>query len=109
MSTDESQNGGTPDALGDATAGELVDEMKTAEAERAQAVLDQESGKLEDKQRVTVIRAAQARLEELAPAVEAQGDVLESIPEDRAWAQLLDGDGEPVLIDGNPVETELVP
>jgi hypothetical protein len=102
-------NDPTPDALGDATASELVEEMKTADAERAQAVWDQEAAKPDEKQRVTVLRAAETRLEELAPVVDAPGgEVLEAIP-DRGWAQLLDGDGNPVEVDGQPVETDLVP
>lgn len=96
----------TPDVLGDASAGELVEEMKTASLDRAREVQEAELAK--DQPRVTVTRAAQARLDVLELPVEVNGTVLEDGPPEGAWAQLLDRDGEPVQVDGNPVATELV-
>lgn len=88
-----------------ATATELVETLKTATEEEATTILNGETQKPEADQRVTVIRAAQARLDALA----APGGPLEDDPEDAgAWAQLLDDDGKPVLEDGQPVRVDIV-
>lgn len=83
------------------TAAELKEDLKTATAEQATDILNAENQREEP--RVTVVSAAQARLEEL----DQPGEVQDSTPTG-AWAQLLDGDGKPVLVDGKPVATELV-
>lgn len=84
------------------TAAELKEDLKTATADQATDILNAENQREEP--RVTVVSAAEARLAELAQP----GEVLDAEPTG-AWAQLLDGDGEPVLVDGKPVATELVP
>lgn len=89
-------------------AKDVIHDLATADDGQARTLLDEEMAKPEAERRKTVIEAAKARLAELAPVVEVQGEVLESIP-DGGWAQLLDGDGEPVLVDGNPVDAGLVP
>lgn len=94
------------------SAKDLVAELKEADLDRAQAVLTAEQEKPEEERRKTVVAAAEARLAELAPvvALPESAEVLEDgLPEDRGWAQLLDENGEPVLVDGKPVEAELVP
>lgn len=91
-------------------ATELVAELKDADLERARAILTAEQEKPEAERRKSVVAAAEARVAELEPVAEVNGTVLEDgAPEDRGWAQLLGDDGEPVLVDGNPVEAELVP
>lgn len=85
------------------TAADLKTELATADEATATDILNAENAR-EGGPRVTVVDAASARLEELA----TPGETLATVPEDRAWAQLLDGDGQPVLVDGQPVETELV-
>lgn len=84
-------------------ASELVDELKDASAEEVQAILDAEHAR-EPQPRVTVVRAAEQRLAELAPALALPdyAEVVDAEP-DGAWAQLLDDSGEPVLVDGSPV------
>lgn len=84
------------------TATELVDDLKEASPEEAQAILDAEHAR--ETVRVTVVRAAEARLAELAPALALPdyAEVVDTEP-DGAWAQLLDDSGEPVLVDGSPV------
>lgn len=82
------------------TAAELVNDLKEATAEEASDILNAENERPEP--RKTVVAAATARLEEL----DSPGEVLTGTP-DGAWAQLLDGDGEPVLVDGNPVATDI--
>jgi hypothetical protein len=79
-----------------ATAAELVADLADADEEKATAILNGENERPEP--RKTVVAAAQARLEALA----SPGEPLAKVPEG-AWAQLLDGDGNPVLEDGNPV------
>lgn len=83
-------------------AAELITELETASKEEAQAVLtaEQEKG---DQARSTVVKAAEDRLEVLA----VPGEPQEGTPSG-VWAQLLDDDGKPVVVDGNPVRAELV-
>lgn len=83
-------------------ARELITELETADQETAQAVLtaEQEKG---DNARSTVVKAAEDRLAVLAVPGEPQEEEPSGV-----WAQLLDDSGEPVLVDGNPVRTELV-
>lgn len=83
-------------------APELIHDLSTATEDQALAVLvaEQEKG---DAARSTVVKAAEERLEALSIPGEAQ----ESEPSG-VWAQLLDDSGEPVLVDGKAVATELV-
>lgn len=83
-------------------AADVIADLATADREQAQGVLAEESAK--EKPRTTVVAAAQERLEVL----DIPGEPQEEEPEG-AWAQLLDGDGEPVLVDGLPVKTVLIP
>lgn len=87
--------------MSDKTAAELKKDLETASLEEATAVLQEEQEKAEP--RTTVVQAAEARLETLA----VPGEPVEGTPTG-LWAQLLDGDGNPVLVDGAPVQTELV-
>lgn len=89
-------------------ARDVVTELAEADDDQARAALAAEQAKPEGEQRTTVIKAAEARIAELAPVTETEGSVVEGEPSG-AWAQLLDGDGEPVLVDGNPVDAGLVP
>lgn len=89
--------------MAEKNAQDLVKDLETASQEEATAVLRAEQEKGEDA-RVTVVRAAEARLETLA----IPGEPQESTPTG-VWAQLLDAEGEPVLVDGNPVATPLTP
>lgn len=89
-------------------AKDVVKDLATADDGQARTALEEEQAKPEAEQRKTVLQAAQDRLAELAPIVEVQGSVVDGEP-GGAWAQLLDGDGEPVLVDGNPVDAGLVP
>lgn len=92
----------------DQKAAEVISDLATADYDQAQAVLaaEQEKG---DGARSTVVAAAEARVAELAPVVEHEGTVLTDGIPDGPWAQLLDGDGNPVLVDGNPVAAEVTP
>lgn len=83
-------------------ASELIDILAAADRETTESILSQEQAK--EKPRITVVKAAEDRLEVLA----VPGDPQEETPEG-FWAQLLDGDGEPVLVDGLPVRAELTP
>lgn len=85
-----------------ANATELVDELASASEEEAKAILQGE--KERESPRVTVVRAAEERLAVLAVPGEPQDTEPEGV-----WAQLLDADGEPVLVDGKPVRAELTP
>jgi hypothetical protein len=89
-------------------APELVAELADADRETAQAIYEAEVTRTPP--RSTVIKAAEARLSALTEEERllVDGEVLDSIPEDRAWNQLLDADGEPVLVDGKPVEVPSV-
>lgn len=89
-------------------AKDIVRDLSEADDGQARAVLEAEQAKPEAEQRKTVLQAAEARLDELAPIVAADGSQVTGTPSG-AWAQLLDGDGEPVLVDGNPVDAGLVP
>lgn len=88
---------------GEKTAPELVKDLTSATEEEARAILQAEQERGEE-QRVTVVRAAEERLAVLA----VPGKPQESTPSG-VWAQLLDADGEPVLVDGNAVAAELTP
>lgn len=92
----------------DQSARDVVRALTDADDGQAHTALEAERAKPEAEQRKTVLAAAEARIAELAPVVEVQGEVMETIP-DAPWAQLLDGDGEPVLVDGYPVDAGLVP
>lgn len=85
-----------------ATADELKKTLEGASEEEARALLAEELNRGEEA-RSTVVAAAEARLEVLAIPGEAV-----SSPPSGAWAQLLDGEGNPVEQDGKPVQTELV-
>ncbi len=99
----------SPSISVDQNANDVKAAVKEADAEQARGVLEAEQAKPEADQRKTVLEAAQARLDELAPVVETEGEVLEDGIPDGAWAQLLDADGEPLLVDGNPVDAGIVP
>lgn len=86
--------------MAEKTAADLVAELADADLELATAILQEEQTK--DAPRVTVVRAAEERLALLA----IPGEPQETIPKG-VWAQLLDENGEPVLVDGNPVRAEL--
>lgn len=88
--------------MAESTAAELVAELADADQEKATAILQEEQAR--DAPRVTVVRAAEERLAVLA----IPGVPQETVPRE-VWAQLLDADGEPVLVDGNPVRAELTP
>lgn len=87
------------------TAPELIEALATYDREQVNAVLAEEQTR--PRPRSTVIKAAEDRLRDLSEPL--AGEPIDSIPEDEAWAQLLDGDGNPVLVDGKPVRAELVP
>lgn len=88
-----------------ATAADLIETLKTASVEEATAILNGEQEREEDAQRVTVIRAAQDRLEELSKP----GETLDTDPEAAgAWAQLLDASGTPVMEGGQPVKVDII-
>lgn len=89
------------------TADELKTTLADADKETADSILSQEQAR--EKPRVTVVKAAEDRLAELEPVLSLPegATVLDAEPEG-AWAQLLDGDGKPVLVDGQPVSAELV-
>lgn len=89
--------------MAEKTAQELVKDLSSATEEEAKAILQEEQERGEE-QRVTVVRAAEERLAVLA----VPGEPQEGTPEG-VWAQLLDADGKPVLVDGSPVRTELTP
>lgn len=89
--------------MADKTAQDLVKDLATADQEEAQSILTAEKERGEDA-RVTVVRAAEERLETLA----VPGEPQEGTPSG-VWAQLLDAEGKPVLVDGNPVAAELTP
>lgn len=88
--------------MAEKTAADLVADLADADLETATAILQGEQTR--DAPRVTVVRAAEERLALLA----IPGEPLESTPKE-VWAQLLDADGNPVLVDGNPVRAELTP
>ena len=85
-----------------ATADELKKTLETADEAEARAILQEEQE--QEKPRSTVVQAAEARLEVLSVPGEPQDSTPSGV-----WAQLLDADGEPVLVDGQPVRTELTP
>lgn len=89
--------------MAEKTAQDLVKDLASATEEEATATLQAEKERGDDA-RVTVVRAAEERLETLA----VPGEPQEGTPSG-VWAQLLDADGEPVLVDGNPVRSELTP
>lgn len=85
----------------DQTAQAVIQDLATASETQARAALEEEQ---EGRQRVTVARAAQARLEELAIPGEPQA----STPSG-TWGRLMDPDGKPVLVDGQEVAVPLTP
>lgn len=85
-----------------ATAAELKKTLETATEEEARAILQEEQA--QEEPRSTVVSAAEARLETLAVPGEPQDSTPSGV-----WAQLLDADGKPVLVDGQPVKAELTP
>lgn len=87
------------------TARELIADLAGADQETAQAILTAEKAKPEGDQRTTVITAAEERLNVLA----VPGDPQDSEPTSGTWAKLLDGDGNPVLVDGKTVRATLTP
>lgn len=87
----------------DQTASELIELLASADEDQARQLLADESAK--EKPRSTVVAAAEERL----AVLDIPGEPQEDGEPDGAWAQLLDGEGEPVLVDGNPVAAELIP
>jgi len=85
-----------------ATAAELKKDLETATEAEARAILQEEQDREEP--RSTVVSAAEDRLAVLAVPGEPQDSTPSGV-----WAQLLDVDGEPVLVDGSPVKAELTP